>query len=282
MKTKFILPFIMLNLISGVGSLVMFWYLNWDPVWIGTFLTTLPLPFFLMAIAGALGITRTSKNLPFIQLISFIGVAIVVYLLYLRGGPSQTYEYIAAAIAILGTLSYQWYIHIFSPYKRTKSAAIVKGQSLPELPLARLDGSSVSSASFEGEKTLLVFFRANWCPFCMNQLKEIAAQADNLNRAGVQVKYISNQGIDNSKKLAKDLNLPSSYEILQDHELKAAKKLGIEDIDGSPVGMSGYPADTIMATVVGLDENGIVIFGDETDNYRRRPHPDTFLNVFES
>ena len=282
MKTKFILPFIMLNLITGVGSLWMFWYSNWNPIWIGTFLTTFPLPFFLMVIAGALGITRTSKNLPVFQIISVIGVAIVGYLLYQRGGPSQLSEYIALALVVLGALSYQWYIHIFSPYKRTKSAAIVKGQALPELALTRLDGSSVTSASFAGEKTLLVFFRANWCPFCMNQLKEVAAQADRLKKAGVQVKYISNQGIDNSTKLAKDLSLPLHYEIFQDYDLKAAKKLRIEDIGGSPVGMPGYPADTVMATVIALDENGNVIFGDETDNYRRRPHPDTFLNVFES
>ncbi|MGD1868958.1 MAG: hypothetical protein ACFB0F_05475 [Neomegalonema sp.] len=45
--------------------------------------------------------------------------------------------------------------------------------------------------------------------------------------------------------------------------------------------MPGYPADTVMATVVALDANGNVIFGDETDNYRVRPHPDTFLHVFE-
>ena len=46
--------------------------------------------------------------------------------------------------------------------------------------------------------------------------------------------------------------------------------------------MPGYPNDTVMATVIALDEQGNVIFGDETDNYRRRPHPDTFLGVFET
>ena len=45
--------------------------------------------------------------------------------------------------------------------------------------------------------------------------------------------------------------------------------------------MSAYPDDTVMATVIALDEAGKVIFGDETDNYRVRPHPDTFIHVFE-
>lgn len=282
MKSKFILPFIMLNMIVGVGSLAMFWYSSWNPVWLGVFMTTFPLPFFLMVLSSAFRITRTSKNLPLIQLISFAGVALVLYFLYANGNPAGFVGHLPLVLSVLGALSYQWYIHIFSPYKRVKSATIVKGQTLPELPLTRLDGTAITSNSFAGEKTLLVFFRANWCPFCMNQLKEVAKQADRLKNAGVQVKYISNQGIDNSTRLAKDLGLPSHYEILQDHELNAAKKLHIEDIGGSPVGMPGYPADTVMATVIALDENGTVIFGDETDNYRRRPHPDTFLNVFES
>ncbi|MEM9279330.1 MAG: redoxin domain-containing protein [Pseudomonadota bacterium] len=280
-KTTFILPFIMLNLLSGIGSLAMFWWSNWDPIWIGVFFTTFPLPFLLMVLSQALKLARTSARLPLIQLLSFAGVAFVFYSLYTRGGPSIASEYVAAAMAVIGALAIQWFIWIFSPYKREKSASIVKGKPLPELPLSRLDGTEVTSSSFTGSKTLIVFFRANWCPFCMNQLKEVAGRADRLRKAGVQVKFISNQGVENSEKLAKDLKLPDNFEIFQDNDLRAAKTLGIEDIGGSPVGMPGYPADTVMATVVALDANGNVIFGDETDNYRVRPHPDTFLHVFE-
>ena len=91
----------------------------------------------------------------------------------------------------------------------------------------------------------------------------------------------TNRAAPGSFSLAKKLALPANFEILQDNDLRAAKILGIADIGGSPAGMPGYPVDTVMATVVGLDENGKVILGDETDNYRVRPHPDTFLHVFE-
>ena len=127
----------------------------------------------------------------------------------------------------------------------------------------------------------MVFFRANWCPFCMNQLTEVRAQAERLLKAGVQVKFISNQGAEHSVELSQQLDLPEHFEILQDADLKAAKTLGIEDMGGAPAGMSAYPSDTVMATVIALDEEGKVLFGDETDNYRVRPHPDTFLPVFE-
>ena len=281
MKTKMILPFILLNMLSGVGSAFMFWWTNFDLIWAGVFLTTFPTPFLLMVLRQVFGLARTSKRLPVIQLLSIGGAALVGYTLYERQGPSELFEMIAAGLTVFGVLGVQWFVWIFSPYNRKKSAAIDKGQALPTLPLTRLDGSEITSAEFAGSKTLLVFFRANWCPFCMNQLKEVAARAERLRNAGVQVKFISNQGVENSQKLANQLKLPNHFEIFQDEDLRAAKTLGIEDIGGSPSGMPGYPADTVMATVVALDANGNVIFGDETDNYRVRPHPDTFLHVFE-
>lgn len=281
MKTKFILPVILTNMLSGVGSAIMFWQSNYDPIWIGTLVSTLPLPFLLIVLTNLLGIARTSARLPLIQIMGFLGLGFVIYSFYSGQSTGTTGEFVALGLSVYGVLCVQWFVWVFSNYGREKSAAIVKGQKLPELTINRLDGSITTSSSFVGTKTLIVFFRANWCPFCMNQLKEVSAQADRLKQAGVQVKFISNQGLENSTKLKEKLNLPDHFEILQDDELRAAKTLGIEDIDGSPAGMPGYPKDTVMATVIALDEDGKVLFGDETDNYRVRPHPDTFLPVFE-
>ncbi len=253
----------------------MFWMSGYDPIWIGSFFATFTMPFFMMVLARALGISRTSKNLPVIQLINLSAVAWVVYQISARGGFATPSEYVAVGLALFGAISMQLYIHIFSNYGRKPNVAIVKGQALSELPVQRLDETHTTSASFTGEQTLLVFFRANWCPFCLNQLKVVKA------KAGVKVKFISNQGIKNSEKLAKKLMLPAHFEILQDNGLAAAKTLGIEDLGGAPSEMPGYPSDTVKATVIALDEDGTVIFGDETDNYRIRPHPDAFLHVFE-
>lgn len=281
MKTKLILPMILSNMLSGVASAVMIYVSGGNPIWIGALLATLPLPFLLMVMTNVFGVTRTSKSLPINHLLSFAGLGILLYTVSAAGGPERTGDYVALAMATLGVVSLLWYVWVFSPYDREKSATIIKGEALPELPFHHLDGSKGTSASFAGSQTLIVFFRANWCPFCMNQLKEVLAQADRIAKAGVKVKFISNQGMERNSELAKKLNLPSHFEILQDEDLSAAKALGIEDIGGAPVGMSGYPADTVMATVIALDATGKVIFGDETDNYRVRPHPDTFLHVFE-
>ena len=278
---KAILPLLLTNLMGGMASAVMIYISGGDPVWIGTVLTTLPVPFILLIATNLFGLVRTSEKLPIVQLLSFAGIALVASTLYLRG-IQATSDYIALVLAIYGAVFVQWFIRVFSSYGRSKSPAIAKGKNLPDVPLKQLDGTEITSASFAGSKTLIVFFRANWCPFCMNQLKEVLAKADRLGKSAVKVKFISNQGIANSKSLAKKLKLPANFEILQDEDLRAAKALGVADIGGAPAGMPGYPADTVMATVIALDAEGNVIFGDETDNYRVRPHPDTFLNVFEN
>jgi len=281
MKSKLILPMFLSNALAGVGSGVMLLLSGGDVVWLGALAATLPLPFFLLVLVNALGISRTSKRLPALQVVNATGFATVAYTLSTLQTPPAVHQVIALGISVIGFASLHWYIWSFSTYGPRNSASISRGHSLPTLPLKRLDGSDIDSSSFAGSKTLLVFFRANWCPFCMNQLKEVKKSAERLKRQGVEVKFISNQGLENSRELAKKLDLPGHFEILQDEGLKAARALEIEDIDGSPVGMKGFPKDTVMATVIALDEEGRVLFGDETDNYRRRPHPDTFLDVFD-
>lgn len=273
---KLIVPLILLNILGGLGSAVMLWLSAGDLLWLGSFLTTFPLPFFLMVLTSAFSIARTSSRLPLIQLLSISGVILFAFISNQYGSLAKS-QYVALGLVVFGAIFVQWYVWSFSSYGRVKSRVINKGQALPEMTLNRLDGSQLSSSSFIGSKTILVFFRANWCPFCMNQLKEVLARADELKKSGAQVKFISNQGIKNSQQLSDKLSLPAHFEILQDDDLKAAKALGIADMDGSPVGMSGYPKDTVMATVILLDADGKVTFGDETDNYRVRPHPDTFL-----
>jgi len=63
---------------------------------------------------------------------------------------------------------------------------------------------------------------------------------------------------------------------------QAASLLGIDAKHGTPKGMEvlGYDSDTILPTAILTDQNGTILFTDQTDNYRVRPEPDTFLRVF--
>lgn len=104
------------------------------------------MPFFLMVLSQAFGIARTSKNLPVIRLIDLAAVALVIVQLVTRGDPSGAAESVALGLAVFGALTMQWYIRVFSNYGRKASAAITRGQPLPELPLQQLDKTATSSA----------------------------------------------------------------------------------------------------------------------------------------
>ncbi len=280
MKTKILLPYSVLNIVLAIVSGAFFFLTQNKWLWLGAMIAAASGPMYLMLVVGSGQVARTSAKLPVMQVASAAGLVIALYA-FMALEAVSTRDYGALVISAFGVIFVQWYVHIYSSYNREKSQSIVKGQPLPDMPLEQLDGQSITSASFVGKSTLIVFFRANWCPLCMAQLKEIVSRADRLLALGVRVRFISNQSVEKSKKLAAELNLPSHVEILFDRDLRAAKILEIEDIGGTPWGMFGYPRDTVMATVIALDPEGRVIFGDESDNYRVRPHPDQFMDVFE-
>jgi len=67
-----------------------------------------------------------------------------------------------------------------------------------------------------------------------------------------------------------------------DADLKAAKKTKIVSQAGTPLGFGllGYDSETVLPTGILTDATGKVIFADLTDNYRVRPEPDTFIQIF--
>lgn len=70
---------------------------------------------------------------------------------------------------------------------------------------------------------------------------------------------------------------------MQDAGNEAAKTLGIDARFGTPMGMQafGYDSHTVLPTVIITDASGLVIWTDETDNYRVRPDPETYLKVLK-
>ena len=265
---------------AAILSAIQIW-LSANPIaWLGAFLASASLVLYFMVFLAVGGAARTSPRLLTVQIITLLGVALAAYGVFEEYPFRSLSALLPLAAALLGFLVLEWYVFVYSRYGRKKSRFIVLGQSLPEIVFETLDGVRVSSQDFLGSKTLLVFFRGNWCPLCMAQLREVRKRADQLADVAVQVKLVSNQSVAKSRELLEKLDLPDHFELLYDRDLRAAKALSIQDIGGTPGGMRGYPPDTVMATVVALDAEGHVVFGDETDNYRVRPHPDTFIPLF--
>lgn len=105
------------------------------------------------------------------------------------------------------------------------------------------------------------------------------ARYKQLDALGVRVALIAPQPHENTVGVSKTYG--AKFDFLTDEGNAAARTLGIEHRNGLPMGMQalGYDSDTVMPTVIITGKDGKIVWTHETDNYRVRPEPETFLEV---
>lgn len=203
--------------------------------------------------------------------------AIGVLLLGIAGETHPLPWIFALVIGLCGSFAYQlWY----SRFGRQSSQLLRVGERLPNLQFEDTNGSAVKTDEITGA-LLLMFYRGNWCPLCMAQISEVASQYQKLKASGVRTLLISSQPHSNTEALASKFNVDFLYMVDKDN--KVARQLNILSPNGTPMGLQvlGYSSDTVMPTVVLTDASKNIIFCDETDNYRVRPEPETFLRLLD-
>ena len=241
--------------------------------WMGAAISALPLPFLMLRLMVK-PVERTSENLPLLLLLSAAGVMIAVWEQFMEGVAGWAPLSVALVNAAIMLLYVFWY----SRFGRIESAQLAVGSRLPEFRLRNSAGEGVGSNELLGSPAVLLFYRGNWCPLCMAQIREIAARYREMNDLGIKIVLISPQPDKYTKHLAGMHDVP--FDFLIDAENRFAESLGIAIDNGVPVGvMGGYAPNTVMPTVVVTNANGTIVFSDQTDNYRVRPEPDVFLAI---
>lgn len=220
---------------------------------------------------------RTAPDLPYLLVAAVAGLALIGADVAQTGTVAVVPASYAVAVLVLDLLYLFWY----SRFGREPSAHFAVGNVMPTFEVEDEDGKKVSSADFLGGPAVFLFFRGNWCPLCMAQIREIASMYRELDERGAKVALISPQSHGHTKDLAKRFDAPFAF--LVDPGGAAAKELDIYHVAGVPAGMEvlGYDSDTIFPTVVITDADGVVLFAHQTDNYRVRPEPETFLAVLD-
>ncbi len=218
---------------------------------------------------------RTSRNLNTYTIFISIGLLISIYGGFVDIDSNNNF------IKILLIFSWIFYITWYSVFKNRDKSILKVGNTLPDFQLEDSNKNKVSSEAFLGNPSIYLFYRGNWCPLCMAQIKEIAAQYKELEQRGVNMILISPQPHSFSKNLADKYKL--NFNFLTDANNNVAKQLGIFAKNGIPAGFQvlGYDSDTVLPTVIITDANGKIVFADLTDNYRVRPEPETFLKVID-
>ena len=241
---------------------------------LGVMLTTAPAMLLLVGTMRLQNAAHARRHLPLPSLLALAGAGMAGWQAIVHGGAPLPF-----ALAIAGWMGLLLYIYWYSNFGREPSLRLVTGARLPEFEVRDLAGNAVSSASFAGKPAVLVFYRGNWCPFCMAQVKQLAARYRELEALGVRVILISPQPYAKNAQLAKKFDV--NMDFLVDDGNVAARILELGQKNGLPMGMQvmGYDSETVLPTVIVTDANGKVMWVHETDSYRIRPEPDTYLEV---
>lgn len=241
--------------------------------WWGVLLANVVLPaWFAWLLKGST--VRTSDYLPFLLLATGAGPLIVAWEVYFEGAAGWP----VLVPAVAGTALMAAYVFWYSRFGRNPSQALEVGKKLPSFELGKPDGAIFRSAELEGSPAVLVFYRGNWCPFCVAQVREIASRYPDFEKLDAALVFISPQPASRSQALA--ARFGQAMHFLVDESNQLAEQLGIAIRNGVPVGLPGTnAADTVMPTVIAINGRGTIVYADQTDNYRIRPEPDVFLSI---
>jgi peroxiredoxin len=219
---------------------------------------------------------RTSRNLNVYSLVILISYLVILIGRFIE--PKSDLVYYSSTFLVFGWITYLTW---FSTFKKRDASILKVGNMLAKFQLESTTKEKVSASSFIGKPSIWFFYRGNWCPLCMAQIKEVAVQYQELEKRNTNLILVSPQPHKNSEDLAKKFNV--GFHFLTDYKSKVAKQLGILHTNGIPAGFQvmGYDSDTVLPTVIITDANGKIIFADLTDNYRVRPEPETFLKILD-
>lgn len=273
LKSVFVSLFLAASAVGLAASVVHVIGQGLSSPWLGTALACgAPALFFVRVFARPT--PRTSRNL-YPTLAG--GVAGALLSLVLADGQPLPPVILAVVVGVAGTALYVFWYSRFAP---GASSALAVGRTLPDFGLKE-EGRSLRSAQLAARPALWIFYRGNWCPLCMAQIREIAAQYRELARRGVEVYLVSPQPQSNTTALAARFDVPMRF--LTDENNAAAARLGILERAGLPAGMQvlGYDSDVPRPAVFITQAGGRVIYCDLTDNYRVRPEPAAFFAVLD-
>jgi len=274
-KSVFISVFIGVAVYSAVNS-VLFLLQGFSPDNLGLLITSFTIVIFFVGLY-TVSQARTSESLSGYTIAIIIGFLLGV----LPPAFMPNFNLNGVALNVVLTVGWILYIKWYSVFEERETEILKVGKMLPNFVLENSKKEKIASSTFTGNPTIYMFYRGNWCPLCMAQIKEIAGQYKELEDRGVNMVFVSPQPHFYSERLSKRYDLGFHY--LQDTNNTVAKQLGILAENGIPTGFQalGFDSDTVMPTVVITNPKGRIAFADLTDNYRVRPEPETFFEVID-
>jgi thiol-disulfide isomerase/thioredoxin len=203
-RSWFITPYLVAN---ALVCLVAVWFVaHGSFAWLGIVAATAPVMYLTGGNVVFHHSASSSRYLPIPSLVTGLGVIWTVA--WSIAGP---WNLAATSAAVLAGGGYLAYLLWYSSFGRRAAPALATGQPLPEFEVFTSGGVAVSSRTLVGAPALVLFYRGNWCPFCVTQIREVAAAYRDLDRRGVKVVLISPQAEEKSVTLAGRFDVPMTF-----------------------------------------------------------------------
>lgn len=129
----------------------------------------------------------------------------------------------------------------------TLAQALKVGDAAPDFTLQTVDGETVSLDDYKGKNLVLVFNRGHWCPFCMNQVGQLAAKAGEFDAQDAEVLVVF-------RELKPNMEVADGIEGLRAYKQKANPDMTLA-IDFGANLTSQYSTDGNFTTYV-IDKDG--------------------------
>lgn len=267
LKPLFLSIFIVLSVGVMVGSALTLSLGGDLGLWAGTFAASAQVVAYFAWLFIA-KVPRTSPGLMGFTVGIFVATMYSVFKSY-----DQQLASVAPMLAFIVMLGWMAYVIWYSELGDRTGERIKVGKKLPTIRLTDLDGKTVSSEEWSGQKRLVIFYRGNWCPICTAQIGELRKFRTQFDELGVRITLISPQPEYKSAALADREGM--DYDFFTDSGNMAARTLGILHEGGLPMGLQafGYDTDMPKPTTFVLDEKSKVVYADLPTNYRLRPLP---------
>ncbi len=144
------------------------------------------------------------------------------------------------------------------------------GQAVPLFTLPDADGTQISLAEVNKEQAvLLVFYRGDWCPYCIDQLSSISALLPQIEALGVQVIGISPDTQASAKNTQRRFG--QQFIFLSDPQANVIGDYGIARANKLP-----HPAVYLVS------KKGKLLWFYASMDHKKRPNGEQLLAVIKS
>lgn len=161
----------------------------------------------------------------------------------------------------------------------TEIERVAIGSKAPDFTLHKYeDGVFTLSNAYAKKNIVLVFYRGYWCPYCVNQLKELRTLLDAPLKQNTELVVVSIDGDKETKmaiaRIGADGTLPD-FTFLSDPDHEVIARYGVLNPSGSRRGIP-HPATFV------IDQKGVVRWRDVQTDYKIRPANADILSAVKS